>query len=214
MILRGEIKEVMRRSINYLDNLQAKVQNVIETNGTREQVRTITIESCGLQRVLLNGVVGPLHTANVLALYDRMKLYGIPVQSAQSLALSAAYAATEDASMTAKSSAKAAKASAKAAKALAAMPPPKPPEPVIVVIPPLANSILPVNHPKPRRKAAPKPAARPAAAKAPPVKKAAAPTKPASRSTSTPASRTSKPNPKGKADLKATPVHLTPTTRK
>ena len=208
MILRGEIKEVMRRSINYLDNLQAKVQNIIETNGTREQARAITIESCGLQRVLLNGVVGPLHTANVLALYDRMKLYGIPVQSAQSLALSAAYAATEDAAVTAKSSAKAAKASAKAAKALAAMPPPKPPEPVIVVEPPLANSILPVNKPKVRRKAVPKPTAKSSAAKSTASKKA-----PAS-STSAATSSAAKSSPKSKATLAVTQVQFTPTKRK
>jgi|GEM_PF-96484 len=208
MILRGEIKEVMRRSINYLDNLQAKVQNIIETGGTREQARAITIESCGLQRVLLNGVVGPLHIANVLALYDRMKLYGIPVQSAQSLALSAAYAATEDAASTAKSSAKAAKASAKAAKALAAMPPPKPPEPVIVTVPPLANSILPVNKPKVRRKTVPKkPAFKPAvkpAAKSTPAKKA---------KTAAPAS-TSRASSKTKATAAAAPVQLTTTKRK
>jgi glyoxylase-like metal-dependent hydrolase (beta-lactamase superfamily II) len=72
MILRGEIKEMMRRSINYLDNVQNRVQKIVEAGGTREEARAITIESCGLQRVLLNGVVAPLHTANVLALYDKM----------------------------------------------------------------------------------------------------------------------------------------------
>ena len=92
MILRGEIKEVMRRSVAYLDNLQAKVQQVVESGGTREQARAITIESCGLQRVLLNGMVGPLHNANVLALYDRMKRYGIPAPTPTSLALAAALA--------------------------------------------------------------------------------------------------------------------------
>jgi cyclase len=73
IILRGEIKEVMRRSIAYLDNVQAKVQKLVDEGGTRDMAKTITIESCGLQRVLLNGVVGPLHIANVLALYDKLK---------------------------------------------------------------------------------------------------------------------------------------------
>jgi glyoxylase-like metal-dependent hydrolase (beta-lactamase superfamily II) len=73
IILRGEIKEVMRRSIAYLDNVQAKVQKLVDEGSPREAAKTITIESCGLQRVLLNGVVGPLHTANVLALYDKLK---------------------------------------------------------------------------------------------------------------------------------------------
>ena len=73
IILRGEIKEVMRRSIAYLDNMQAKVQKLIDDGGARDAAKAFTIESCGLQRVLLNGVVGPLHTANVLALYDKLR---------------------------------------------------------------------------------------------------------------------------------------------
>ncbi len=76
IILRGEIKEMMRRSINYLENLQAKVQKLVETGAARETVRSITIESCGLSRVLLNGVVVQLHTANALAIYDQMHASG------------------------------------------------------------------------------------------------------------------------------------------
>ena len=73
MILRGEIKEMMRRGVNYLDTLQGKVQKLLETAAERDAVRAITIESCGLSRVLLNGVVVQLHLANALAIYDRMK---------------------------------------------------------------------------------------------------------------------------------------------
>ncbi len=72
MILRGEIKDNMKRATNYLDNVRAKVQKVIDANGKRDEVKTITIEQCGMQRVLLNGMVVALHQANVLALYDRM----------------------------------------------------------------------------------------------------------------------------------------------
>ncbi len=72
MILRGEIKDNMKRQVNYLDNVRAKVQKFIEDGGARENTKTITIESCGMQRVLLNGMVVALHQANVLALYDRM----------------------------------------------------------------------------------------------------------------------------------------------
>lgn len=72
MILRGEIKDNMKRAMNYLDNVRAKVQKVIDANGKRDEVKTITIEQCGMQRVLLNGMVVALHQANVLALYDRM----------------------------------------------------------------------------------------------------------------------------------------------
>ncbi|MCS7060114.1 MAG: MBL fold metallo-hydrolase [Anaerolineae bacterium] len=72
IILRGEIKDNLRRSLNYLDHLQTKVQKIVEAGGTREEARRITLESCGLQRVLLSGVVTQLHQANVLALYDRL----------------------------------------------------------------------------------------------------------------------------------------------
>ena len=36
-------------------------------------VREIDIESCGKSRIPLNGLVTQLHTANLLALYDRLK---------------------------------------------------------------------------------------------------------------------------------------------
>jgi glyoxylase-like metal-dependent hydrolase (beta-lactamase superfamily II) len=72
MILRGEIKDNMKRATNYLDNVRAKVQKVIDANGKRDEVKAITIEQCGMQRVLLNGMVVALHQANVLALFDRM----------------------------------------------------------------------------------------------------------------------------------------------
>ena len=73
IILKGEIKDYLRRSINYLDQLEARVHAAIEANVTREEARQqITIESCGMGRVLLNGQVAPLHTANLGALYDRL----------------------------------------------------------------------------------------------------------------------------------------------
>lgn len=72
MILRGEIKDNMKRATNYLENVRAKVQKVIDADGKRDEVKAITIEQCGMQRVLLNGMVVALHQANVLALFDRM----------------------------------------------------------------------------------------------------------------------------------------------
>lgn len=71
LILRGEIKDTLKRQAGYLDSLMQKVQRVVDTGGSRDDVRTITIESCGLSRVLLNGTVGQLHLSNALALYDR-----------------------------------------------------------------------------------------------------------------------------------------------
>lgn len=72
IILRGEIKDTLRRQINYLDNLRNKVQKLIDAGSTREQVKALSIEQCGMQRMLLNGAAVPLHAANVLATYDRL----------------------------------------------------------------------------------------------------------------------------------------------
>jgi len=72
IILRGEIKESLRRQIGYIDSLHNKVQKLIESGGSRDDVRAITIEQCGLSRVLLGGVALQLHTANALATYDRL----------------------------------------------------------------------------------------------------------------------------------------------
>jgi glyoxylase-like metal-dependent hydrolase (beta-lactamase superfamily II) len=79
IILRGEIKDNIKRSLSYLELLSAKVRKVVEMNGTLEDARKITIESCGLQRVLLNGMVTQLHNANVGALYNRYVIERGPV---------------------------------------------------------------------------------------------------------------------------------------
>ncbi len=71
IILRGEIKDNIKRSLTYLEHLNAKVRRVVDAGGPLEEARKITLESCGLQRVLLNGMVTQLHTANVVSLYNR-----------------------------------------------------------------------------------------------------------------------------------------------
>jgi glyoxylase-like metal-dependent hydrolase (beta-lactamase superfamily II) len=72
LILRGEIKDTLKRLVGYLDAVRSKVQRIVEGGGTREEARTVTLESCGMSRVLLNGAVTQLHAGNVLALYDKL----------------------------------------------------------------------------------------------------------------------------------------------
>lgn len=72
LILRGEIKDTLKRLVSYLDSLRGKVERVVDAGGSREEARAITIESCGMSRVLLNGAVTQLHTSNVLSLYDKL----------------------------------------------------------------------------------------------------------------------------------------------
>jgi cyclase len=73
LVLRGEIDDAVRSNLKYLDCVRRKVEQVIKRNRPRDAVREIDIESCGKSRIPLNGLVTQLHTANLLALYDRLK---------------------------------------------------------------------------------------------------------------------------------------------
>lgn len=72
VVLRGEINETLDSSVHYLETIQSKVAKAIAAKKPRESMREISIESCGKSRIPLNGLVQQLHTANLLALYDRM----------------------------------------------------------------------------------------------------------------------------------------------
>lgn len=73
VILRGEIDEAVKSGVKYLDTVRKKVDQAIKKNKSRESLREIGIESCGKARISLSGLVTKLHTANLLALYDREK---------------------------------------------------------------------------------------------------------------------------------------------
>jgi cyclase len=72
VILRGEIDEAVRSGVKYLEAARKKVEQVIKKKKSRETLREISIETCGKARISLSGLVTKLHTANLLALYDRM----------------------------------------------------------------------------------------------------------------------------------------------
>ncbi len=72
IILRGEVQDVVRLSLAYLDAIEAKVARAIESGKGREALQHDSIESCGLSRIPLSGMVQQIHVANLLALYDRM----------------------------------------------------------------------------------------------------------------------------------------------
>ncbi|NLE46687.1 MAG: MBL fold metallo-hydrolase [Chloroflexi bacterium] len=72
VILRGEVDEVIAASLNYLEAIEAKTRAVIEGGKGRKALHRITIESCGLSRIPLNGLVQYIHQANVNALYDHL----------------------------------------------------------------------------------------------------------------------------------------------
>ncbi len=73
VVLRGEIDDAIRSNLKYLEALRKKVEALVKKGRPREAAREISIESCGKSRIPLNGLVVQLHTANCLALYDRLK---------------------------------------------------------------------------------------------------------------------------------------------
>jgi cyclase len=80
VILRGEVKGMVETSLTYLDTIEAKVAQALKADKGRgkgkgwKSLQQDSIESCGLSRIPLNGLVQQIHVANLLALYDRVAL--------------------------------------------------------------------------------------------------------------------------------------------
>jgi len=72
VILRGEVQGVVRVSLAYLDTIEGIVAKAIKSGKKgKDKLRENSIESCGLSRIPLNGLVQQIHVANLLALYNR-----------------------------------------------------------------------------------------------------------------------------------------------
>jgi glyoxylase-like metal-dependent hydrolase (beta-lactamase superfamily II) len=71
VILRGEVPEMVKASLKYLDAIEKLVAKTIKKGKSRDSLYEANIEDCGLSRIPLNGLVQQIHVANLLALYDR-----------------------------------------------------------------------------------------------------------------------------------------------
>jgi hypothetical protein len=77
IILRGEVRDIVEVSLAYLDAIEAKVAQALEEDKGQgkgrgwEALEVDSIESCGLSRIPLNGLVQHIHVANLLGLYER-----------------------------------------------------------------------------------------------------------------------------------------------
>ena len=71
VILRGEVKGLVQVSLDYLDTIEDLVTQAIKSGQGKEALQRSSIESCGLSRIPLDGLVQQIHVANLLALYDR-----------------------------------------------------------------------------------------------------------------------------------------------
>jgi cyclase len=69
VLLRGEIDETVDSSISYLRMIEKKVRAVTDRGLPIEELKKITIESCGKSRIPLGGLVQRLHRANLEYLY-------------------------------------------------------------------------------------------------------------------------------------------------
>ncbi|HDQ71973.1 MAG TPA: MBL fold metallo-hydrolase [Chloroflexi bacterium] len=71
VILRGEVDDIVKISLNYLDAIEEKVDEALKREDGREKLAQDNIESTGLSRLPLNGLVQQIHVANLLSLYER-----------------------------------------------------------------------------------------------------------------------------------------------
>jgi cyclase len=72
VLLRGEVRDAVMSSINYLEAIWREVQRVVDAGLDRSELEEITVESCGKSRIPLDGLVQQLHQDNLQALYDAL----------------------------------------------------------------------------------------------------------------------------------------------
>jgi len=74
IVLRGEVEEKIDADIHYLVTLREKVERALDRGlDLAGAVMSIDVESCGKSRIALGGLVGELHRANVIALYETLQ---------------------------------------------------------------------------------------------------------------------------------------------
>jgi len=73
LLLKGELAEEIESSLQYLECLEDKVQELVDKGAPESALRDVDIESCGKSRVPLDGLVQHLHRENLAALYTQLK---------------------------------------------------------------------------------------------------------------------------------------------
>jgi cyclase len=69
VLLRGEVDEMIDASIAYMQAIEQRVRQIVDKGRPPSTLREIDIESCGLSRIPLDGMVSKLHLDNLIALY-------------------------------------------------------------------------------------------------------------------------------------------------
>lgn len=68
VILRGEVDDKIQDDLNYLYRLSTAVDKAMASKSWEHALTRISLESCGKERILLNGAAQQLHEQNVQAL--------------------------------------------------------------------------------------------------------------------------------------------------
>jgi len=71
VLLRGEVETTIDANIAYLHAIVAKVEEIVRAGGRPSALREIDIESCGISRIPLDGLVSKLHLENLVSLYRK-----------------------------------------------------------------------------------------------------------------------------------------------
>ncbi|MGC9360508.1 MAG: MBL fold metallo-hydrolase [Anaerolineae bacterium] len=71
VLLRGEVKDAVETSCDYIDAIVEQVSALVERGDSPERLRDIDIETCGMARILLDGLAPKLHLNNLVDLYKR-----------------------------------------------------------------------------------------------------------------------------------------------
>jgi glyoxylase-like metal-dependent hydrolase (beta-lactamase superfamily II) len=74
VILRGEVQVVLDRYINYLNCVHQQAEAILADGKDRKHILNIPLEECGLERVPLGIASHQLHVANILSVYDKLKV--------------------------------------------------------------------------------------------------------------------------------------------
>jgi glyoxylase-like metal-dependent hydrolase (beta-lactamase superfamily II) len=73
VVLRGEIPDVVKANISYLNMISGHAKKALRRRYPEEYLASIDVESCGKNRILLNGLAEELHRRNLIALYSKLK---------------------------------------------------------------------------------------------------------------------------------------------
>jgi glyoxylase-like metal-dependent hydrolase (beta-lactamase superfamily II) len=72
VILRGEVEATIQDNLRYFEALREHVEIAMRRNDPHKYLETVTVETCGKSRILLNGAVQELHRENLQALYQQI----------------------------------------------------------------------------------------------------------------------------------------------